>query len=187
MLYHRNRCQRHSTRRCEHARSHPRYTGALILGGQFESSGALPSGHASSQTTPRRSHTTLLTPSQCPNPWVVPPRDNIAHFVLAGPTQTCATSRVTYRSSATAWAHAHATMSVLARAGQPRQEPRKAGPQRRPLKRQQSLGSRGGKRAARAAHSRCAAGRISSDASGAPRRPREPRHPRGIWSYMLMP
>ena len=175
------------TRRCEHARSHPRYTGALILGGQFESSGALPSGHASSQTTPRRSHTTLLTPSQCPNPWVVPPRDNIAHFVLAGPTQTCATSRVTYRSSATAWEHADATMSALARAGQPRQEPRKAGPQRRPLKRQQSLGSRGGKRAARAAHSRCAAGRISSDASGAPRRPREPRHPRGIWSYMLMP
>jgi len=175
------------TRHCERAHSHLQGKIEAPLSNRPESSGALLSGHASSQTTPRRPHTTLLTPTQCPNPWVVPPRDNIAHFVLAGPTQTCATSRVTYRSSATAWEHADATMSALARAGQSRQEPRKAGPQRRPLKRQQSLGSRGEGAAARVAHNRCAAGRMSSDASGAPQRPREPCHPRGIWLFVLMP
>ena len=124
-----------STGDCEHIHSHlPRQNRSSSVPPVRE----LQSGHASSRTTPRRSHSTLLTPSQCPNPWVVPPRDNIAHFVLAGPTQTCAKSRVTYRSSATAWAHADATKSALARAGQPRQEPRKAGP---PSSRQSAVGS----------------------------------------------
>ena len=54
--------------------------------------GALLCGHASSQTTPRRPHTTLMTSTQCPNTWAVPPRNNITHFVLAGPTRPCATS-----------------------------------------------------------------------------------------------
>ena len=77
-----------------------------------ESSRALPSGLASSQTTPRRPHTTLLTSTQCPITRAVPPRDNIAHSMLAGPTQPCATSRVPCRSSAIAWAHAAASQDA---------------------------------------------------------------------------
>ena len=98
--------------------------------------GALLCAHASSRTTPRRPHTTLMTSTQCPNTWAVPPRNNITHFVLAGPTRPCATSRVPCRSSAIAWARAEAHQRPLARAGRHRKQPLSAGPQRRRRRRQ---------------------------------------------------
>ena len=97
-------------------------------------------------------------PSNVPPLRWSPPRDNITHFVLAGLTRTCATSRVPCRSMAIAWARAEATRRALARAGRLHQEPRKVGPQRRPQKRQPSLGSHGGKSRRRQPTAGCAAG-----------------------------
>jgi len=142
--------------------------------------GALLCGHASSRTTPRRPHTTLMTSTQCPNTWAVPPRNNITHFVLAGPTRPCATSRVPCRSSAIAWARAEAHQRPLARAGRHRKRPLSAGPQRRRRRRQPRSRPSRERAEPRHAHSRAHARLASTDASPAPCRPREPRHSRKI-------
>ena len=89
-------------------------TPAPILGHSFESSGALPRGHASSQSTTTRLHLAFVTITQRPTTRAVPARANIAPAALEKPSLPCATSRAPSRSSAISWARAAERYWLLA-------------------------------------------------------------------------
>ena len=117
-----------------------------------------PERKASPQLSTRRLHVTHMVPTQYPVAHAVTTSAHRAPAALQKPPWMCATPYAAGRPGATAWAHADAAYSALARAGRPRQEPRKVGPQRRPQKRQPSLGSHGGKSRRRQPTAGCAAG-----------------------------
>jgi hypothetical protein len=143
---------------CEHIHSHlPRQNRSSSCN-SVRDSGALLSGHASPQLSTRRLHVTHMVPTQYPVAHAVTTSAHRAPAALQKPPWMCATPYAAGRPGATAWAHADAAYSALARAGRPRQEPRKVGPQRRPQKRQPSLGSHGGKSRRRQPTAGCAAG-----------------------------